>query len=81
MASLAARSWPRGEFCSQDLWRPHHSQRQYYTAICDRDLAKAYSYPSSDLQASISLQAFTQAAQQQDEVFGKIPHYTYGVVP
>lgn len=60
---------------------PTIASDQYYTAIRDRDYARAYSYLGSDLQASLSQKAFTQAAQQQDEALGGVSHYAYGSVP
>jgi len=68
-------------FAVSPVGGPTIASDQYYTAIRDQDFAKAYSYLGSDLQVRLSQQAFTQQAQQQDEAFGRVSHYSYGNVP
>jgi len=54
---------------------------QYYTAIRNQDYARAYTYLGSSLKAELSQEAFTQAAQQQDAVAGRVFRYAYTNVP
>lgn len=60
---------------------PTIASDQYYTAIKSQDYARAYSFLGSHLKTVHSQQAFTQLAQQQDAVTGKVTHYTYAKTP
>jgi hypothetical protein len=68
-------------FAVSPVGGPTIASDQYYTAIRDQDFAKAYSYLGSDLRANISREDFTRQAQQQDEAFGRVSHYSYSNVP
>jgi len=60
---------------------PTIASDQYYTAIKNQDYATAYSFLGSHLKTVYSQQAFTQLAQQQDAVAGKVTHYAYANTP
>jgi hypothetical protein len=47
----------------------------YYSAIKHQDYSTAYSYLGSRLQTVYSQEAFTQAAQQQDAVLGRVSRF------
>jgi hypothetical protein len=49
---------------------------QYYVAIRKQDYATAYTSLGVGLKATLSQQAFTRRARQQDAVEGRITHYT-----
>src|SRR5690349_16719252 len=68
-------------FAASPVGGPTIASDQYYTAIRDNDYTKAYSYLGSALRTRLSREAFTQAAQQQDEAFGRVIQYSYGNVP
>lgn len=68
-------------FTTGPVGGPTIASDQYYTAIRDNDFTKAYSYLGADLRATLSQEAFTEQAQQQDAAFGKVSHYSYGNVP
>ena len=53
----------------------------YYSAIKTQDYGTAYSYLGSRLQTEYSQQAFTQAAQQQDAVAGKVSRFGMANIP
>jgi hypothetical protein len=53
----------------------YRASDMYYSAIKHQDYSQAYSYLGSHLQSEYSLQAFTQAAQQQDAVAGTVSSY------
>ncbi len=59
---------------------PAIASDQYYTAIRDQNYARAYRYLGAHLQVTLSREAFTRAAQQQDALAGKVSHYTYTAV-
>ncbi|TMD57864.1 MAG: ABC transporter substrate-binding protein [Chloroflexi bacterium] len=60
---------------------PTIASDQYYTAIKNQDDAAAYSYLGSHLKTVYSQQAFTQLAQQQDAIEGRVSHYAYANTP
>jgi hypothetical protein len=60
---------------------PTIASDQYYSAIRANNYTKAYGYLGADQQAKISREDFTRQAQQQDEAFGRVSHYSYGNIP
>lgn len=68
-------------FAAGPVGGPTIASDQYYTAIRENDYAKAYGYLSADLRATISQEAFTRQAEQQDAAFGRVSHYAYGNIP
>lgn len=68
-------------FAVSSFGGPTITSDQYYTAIRDQDYARAYSYLGSNVRATLSQEAFTQQAQQQDAAFGRVSTYTYTNVP
>jgi hypothetical protein len=57
---------------------PLRTSDMYYSAIKTQDYATAYSYLGSGLQREYSQQTFAQAAQQQDEVLGRVSRFGMG---
>ncbi len=53
----------------------------YYSAIKTQDYGTAYSYLGSHLRTEYSQQAFTQAAEQQDAVAGKVSRFGMTNIP
>jgi hypothetical protein len=68
-------------FAVSPVGGPTIASDQYYTAIRDNDYRKAYGYLGTDLRTSISQEAFTRQAQQQDAALGRVSHYSYSNVP
>ncbi len=70
---------------SQAVTTYYHSSLRasdmYYSAIKTQDYSTAYSYLGSGLQREYSLQAFTQAAQQQDAVLGRVIRFGMVNIP
>ena len=60
---------------------PTIASDQYYNAIRDQDFARAYTFLGYDVKAGLSQEAFTQQAQQQDEAYGRVSHFSYANVP
>jgi len=60
---------------------PLRASDMYYSAIKTQDYATAYNYLGSHLQTEYSLQTFTQAAQQQDAVAGKVSRFGMTNIP
>ncbi len=54
----------------------YRASDMYYSAFKTQDYSQAYSYLGSHLQTEYSLQAFTQAAQQQDATAGKVSSFS-----
>jgi hypothetical protein len=53
----------------------------YYSAIKTQDYGTAYTYLGSRLQTVYSQQTFTQAAQQQDAVAGRVSRFGMANIP
>jgi hypothetical protein len=60
---------------------PSIASDQYYNAVREQDYARAYAFLGSEVKAGLSQEAFTQQAQQQDEVYGRVSTYSYTTVP
>ena len=60
---------------------PLRASDMYYSAIKTQDYATAYSYLGSHLKTEYSLQSFTQAAQQQDALAGRVSRFGMTNIP
>jgi hypothetical protein len=60
---------------------PLRASDMYYSAIKTQDYATAYSYLGSHLKSEYSLQSFTQAAQHQDALAGRVSRFGMTNIP
>lgn len=58
------------------FYRPVNAADLYYTAIRNRDYAKAYTYLDSSLTSSLTQDQFTKMAQQRDTASGAVSSYS-----
>jgi hypothetical protein len=64
-------------FAIHTVGGPTMAVDQYYSAIKDQDYARAYTFLGSDLKATLSQEAFTQAAELRDAAAGKVSRFAF----